>query len=50
MMRHERIKRIVFCGLMLAAIGSLVFGIFDDGFASVLEKARLICFECIGIG
>ncbi|MBR2590076.1 MAG: hypothetical protein IKE65_04060 [Clostridia bacterium] len=49
-MKYEKVKQILFCVLLLAAVGSLVFGLFDGGFADVLQKARMICFECIGIG
>jgi hypothetical protein len=36
--------------LFIIAIGFTVLGLSDGGFADVLEKARVICYECIGIG
>ncbi|MBQ9880085.1 MAG: hypothetical protein IJM45_06600 [Clostridia bacterium] len=36
--------------LFVLGVCLVVAGIADGGFADVLEKARMICFECIGIG
>ncbi len=36
--------------LLILGVVLTVAGIADGGFADVLEKARMICFECIGIG
>ena len=36
--------------LFVVAIILTVLGVSDGGFSDVLEKARMICYECIGIG
>ncbi|MDY5991644.1 MAG: CD1871A family CXXC motif-containing protein [Oscillospiraceae bacterium] len=36
--------------ILSVAVSMLVFGIFRDEPAAVLQKAVRICLECIGIG
>jgi hypothetical protein len=36
--------------ILIVAIMLMTIGIFQGGFADVLRKATLICYECIGIG
>ena len=43
-------KRIITPALFIIAVGLIVFGLIDEGFFDVLNKAKMICFECIGIG
>ena len=43
-------KQIIAPTLLVIAVGLIVVGILDGGFFDVLNKAKMICFECIGIG
>ena len=43
-------KRFLQIVLLLAATGLLTAGILHGGFSDVMNKASLICYECIGIG
>ena len=43
-------KNIVTILLILTGIGLIVFGVCSGQATSVLNKARRICMECIGIG
>lgn len=36
--------------LLAVAVSFLVLGIVNGGAADVLNKARIICMECIGLG
>ncbi|MCR5824408.1 MAG: hypothetical protein K6G60_08265 [Lachnospiraceae bacterium] len=45
-----RFKRILPYLILLASLGLLAVGLWNGGFADVLNKARMICYECIGIG
>ena len=47
-MKH--MKMILSVLVLLLAIGFTVYGLLAGGFAEVLNKARMICYECIGIG
>lgn len=46
----KKVKLIITLTLFAAAAGLIVFGIVEGGFFDVLNKAKMICFECIGIG
>jgi hypothetical protein len=51
MEKHFLIKKnIVAIFLILVGIGLIVFGVSSGQATSVLNKARRICLECIGIG
>ena len=43
-------KKIIVPALFVIAVALIVAGIADDGFSDVMNKARMICYECIGIG
>ena len=43
-------KRIISCVLLIAALGLIGLGVMNGGYRDVWNKARLICYECIGIG
>ena len=44
-------KRGILQGILLAAgLFLLIFGLLQDGFRDTMNKAVLICFECMGIG
>ena len=43
-------KNIAAILLILIGIGLIVFGVCSGQATSVLNKARRICMECIGIG
>ncbi len=45
----RRVKIVRICLIVLALI-FIVFGIFADGTADVLAKAKAICTECVGLG
>lgn len=50
-MKHiHNIKQILAGLILVAALTLLITGLLDGGFADVLNKARMICFECIGLG
>lgn len=50
-MLFSKVKRyIVPIGLLVIAVGFVVYGIFDDEVNLVLHKAAAICMECIGFG
>ena len=36
--------------LWFVAIGFLAVGFFNQDFLAVLQKAAVICLECVGIG
>ena len=49
--RAEKIRqRTVPCLILAVAVGLIVVGILNGGFGDVLEKAKKICMECIGLG
>ena len=51
MEKHFLIKKnIVAILLLLIGAGLFVYGVCSGQATSVLNKARLICLECIGIG
>ncbi|MBQ6020681.1 MAG: hypothetical protein IJL26_10960 [Clostridia bacterium] len=43
-------KRVAACILLLAAVCLFALGISEGGYSDVANKARAVCFECIGIG
>ena len=43
-------QRTVPCLILAVAVGLIVVGILNGGFGDVLEKAKKICMECIGLG
>lgn len=45
-----RVKLALSAALLALAVCLIAVGAARGGFADVLEKARMICFECIGIG
>ncbi len=47
-MKH--MKRVLPFLVLLLAVGFIAYGLFDGDFTDVLNKARMICYECIGIG
>lgn len=36
--------------ILAVAVGLIVIGILNGGLGDVLEKAKKICMECIGLG
>ena len=46
----KKSKRILASALFVIAVCLVAVGVIDGGFADVLNKAKMICFECIGIG
>ncbi len=46
----ERKKWILWGVLLTVALFLIVFGLVRGGFQDVMNKATLICLECIGIG
>ena len=50
--RHwDRMKKIrVTIIMLLIGILFLSYGIYTKDYEEVLDKAQMICFECIGIG
>ena len=49
-MKRVKIKRIVACVLLAAVAGLFALGLSDGGFSDVANKARTVCYECIGLG
>lgn len=47
MTAHKRTAQIL---LFLLAVAMITVGTMQDGYREVLEKAVMICRECIGIG
>ena len=43
-------KKIIRIFVFMAAVGLIIAGLLDNGFADVMNKATRICYECIGIG
>ena len=43
-------QRTVPCLILAVAVGLIVAGVLNGGLADVLEKAKKICMECIGLG
>lgn len=45
-------RRLHIARWIVLGIGTVltIWGLLDGGFADVLHKAMLICYECIGIG
>lgn len=45
-------RRLLAARWIVLGIGAVLtfFGLLDGGFADVLHKAMLICYECMGIG
>ena len=43
-------QRPVPCLILAVAVVLIVVGILNGGFGDVLEKAKKICMECIGLG
>ena len=46
----RRVKQLIACLILAAAIGSICLGVMSGGYKDVWNKARLVCYECIGIG
>ena len=46
----KKVKLLLTPALFVIAVCLIVAGVIDGGFADVLEKAKMICYECIGIG
>ncbi|MBR4909906.1 MAG: hypothetical protein IKZ47_01115 [Clostridia bacterium] len=46
----KRVKLFLAPALLILAVILIVAGILGGGFADLLNKARMICYECIGIG
>lgn len=46
----RKMKQVISCVILVAAIGFIGIGVLNGGYRDVWNKARLICFECIGIG
>ena len=46
----NRVKQIISCVLIAAAVSLIGLGIMNGGYRDVWNKARLVCQECIGIG
>ncbi len=46
----ERTKWILWGVLLALAFFLIVFGLMRGGFQDVMNKATLICLECMGIG
>lgn len=36
--------------MIAAAIGCIIYGVFDGEITAVLSKATALCRECVGIG
>ncbi len=47
---NRRAMQVISCLIIAAAIGLIGLGISNGGYRDVWNKARIICFECIGIG
>lgn len=47
MSRRLRVVRWIVLGIGAVL---MIYGLLDGGFADVLHKAMLICYECMGIG
>jgi hypothetical protein len=46
----ERTKNLIACGLLLLGVVAMIAGILRGEAADVLQKATMICLECIGLG
>jgi len=46
----KRTKLIILSTVLVTALCLIAVGLSDGGFADVADKARMICYECIGIG
>lgn len=46
----RKVKQAVACVVLAAALCLLGVGIAEGGFEDVANKARVICYECIGVG
>ena len=44
------VKNAIICVLLFLAVAFIVYGIIEGDYSSVLNKAKMICYECIGIG
>ena len=49
-MMDRRLRYAILCVLLVTAVVLLAVGLKDGGFELVLQKARMICYECIGLG
>lgn len=47
MTRGLRLARML---VLAASLALLIFGLMDGGYRDVLNKAMLLCYECMGIG
>lgn len=47
---NKRFVNILRISIIILAIIFVVFGVFSDGTADVLAKAKAICTECVGLG
>jgi len=43
-------KKIIAGILLILAVFFIVYGIYDGGLKDVGNKAKMICYECIGLG
>jgi len=43
-------KRIISYALLALALVSLTVGVLQGGYRDTLQRAAVICLECIGIG
>ncbi len=47
---RRNIRNVIACIILLAAVALIVLGIIGGEFSEVANKARMICYECIGLG
>ena len=47
---NGKIRKAIAIILLLASVTLIVVGIVSGDFTDVFNKARMICYECIGIG
>lgn len=46
----SKVKTAIAITLTVAAIALIVYGLVSGDYSDVYNKARTICFECVGIG
>ncbi|MCR4617303.1 MAG: hypothetical protein K5669_03820 [Lachnospiraceae bacterium] len=49
-MKKKKVKILIFSLIFALAIVFVVYGLKNDGFRDVKNKAVRICTECIGLG